>query len=62
MTSRLEPVPALVHFAESLDSPTPLLAASAEIYREGMKQGREKQDTASVCAVLEEMAGFKGPN
>ncbi len=48
-------------FAESLGSPTPLLQASAEIYRQGMKQGREKQDTASVCGVLEEMAGFKRP-
>ncbi len=46
-------------FAESLGSPTPLLDASAEIYRQGMKQGRGKQDTASVCAVLEQMAGFK---
>ncbi len=46
-------------FAESLDSPTPLLDASAKIYKEGLKQGRAKQDTASVCGVLEEMAGFK---
>ncbi len=46
-------------FARSLSSPTPLFDASGEIYLEGMKQGRGKQDTASVCGVLEQMAGFK---
>jgi len=46
-------------FARALGSPTPLLDASDRIYKEGMKQGRDKQDTASVCGVLEEMAGFK---
>lgn len=46
-------------FARSLNSPTPLLAASDLVYKEGMKQGRDKQDTASVCGVLEEMAGFE---
>lgn len=46
-------------FAGALGSPTPLFAASAEIYKAGMEQGRANQDTASVCAVLEAMAGFK---
>jgi 3-hydroxyisobutyrate dehydrogenase-like beta-hydroxyacid dehydrogenase len=46
-------------FARALGSPTPLFDASDLIYREGMKQGRDKQDTASVCGVLEEMAGFE---
>lgn len=46
-------------FAAALGSPTPLLAASAEIYKAGMEQGRASQDTASVCAVLEAMAGFE---
>ena len=46
-------------FARALGSPTPLLDASDRIYKEGMKQGRDKQDTASVCGVLEEMADFK---
>ena len=45
-------------FAASLSSPTPLLDASAEIYKAGMDQGRAKQDTAAVCAVLETMAGL----
>lgn len=49
-------------FARALGSPTPLFDASDLVYKEGMKQGRDRQDTASVCAVLEEMAGFKRAN
>lgn len=43
-------------FAAGLNCPTPLLAASAAFYTAAMAQGRGGQDTASVCAVLEEMA------
>jgi putative dehydrogenase len=43
-------------FAARLDCPTPLLAASSSIYTAAMAQGRAAQDTASVCAVLEQMA------
>lgn len=46
-------------FARALKSPTPLFSASAEIYKAGMAQGRARQDTASVCGVLEQMAGFR---
>lgn len=46
-------------FARSLNSPTPLFDASDLIYKEGMKQGRDKQDTASACGILEQMAGFR---
>ncbi len=42
-------------FASALKSPTPLFAAAAEVYKAGMAQGRAKQDTASVCGVLEEI-------
>ncbi|UCH75779.1 MAG: NAD(P)-dependent oxidoreductase [Rhodospirillales bacterium] len=42
-------------FASALKSPTPLFATSAEIYKIGMAQGRAKQDTASVCGVLEDL-------
>jgi len=45
-------------FANSLDCPTPLFAAAAQLYRSAMAQGRAKQDTASVCSVMEEMARF----
>jgi 3-hydroxyisobutyrate dehydrogenase-like beta-hydroxyacid dehydrogenase len=43
-------------FAAGLACPTPLLAASSSIYIAAMAQGRGAQDTASVCAVMENMA------
>ena len=46
-------------FANELQCPTPLLSASAQIYTAALANGRAKQDTASVCAILEEMAGFR---
>ena len=46
-------------FAGELQCPTPLLSAAAQIYTTALARGRAKQDTASVCAVLEEMAGIE---
>ena len=46
-------------YATRLGVPTPLFAASALLYTAAMAQGRGKQDTASVCAVLEEWARFE---
>lgn len=46
----------IADFAARLDCPTPLLAASAAYYTAAMAQGRGAEDTAAVCAVLEEMA------
>ena len=43
-------------FAARLNCPTPLLSASAAIYTAAMAQGHGAQDTASVCAVLADMA------
>jgi putative dehydrogenase len=51
----------IADFARELGSPTPLFAASAELYRAALAQGRAMQDTASVCAVLEAMAGLVRP-
>lgn len=45
-------------FATALDCPTPLLNACASLYTAAMAQGRGAQDTASVCAVLAELAGL----
>ena len=45
-------------FANGLQCPTPLMSAASEIYATGLAQGLAKQDTASVCAVLERMAGI----
>ena len=49
----------IAEFADKLNCPTPLLSAAAQIYTAALAKGRAKQDTASVCAVLEEMAGIK---
>ena len=46
-------------FAQSHQCPTPLLTASSDVYAKAMELGFAKQDTASVCAVLEKMAGVK---
>ena len=45
-------------FAAKLHCPTPLFDASRSLYSAALAQGRDKQDTAAVCAVLKEMAGL----
>ena len=45
--------------ATRLGVPTALFNASAAVYTAAMAQGFDKQDTASVCAVLESMARLK---
>ncbi|MEQ8192979.1 MAG: NAD(P)-dependent oxidoreductase [Rhodospirillales bacterium] len=51
----------IMEFAAALGSPAPLLSACAPIYHAALSQGRGTEDTASVCAVLEEMARLKRP-
>ena len=46
-------------FANELQGPTPLMSVAAQIYTAASANGRAKQDTAAVCAVMEEMAGIK---
>ncbi|MEI7672672.1 MAG: NAD(P)-dependent oxidoreductase, partial [Deltaproteobacteria bacterium] len=43
-------------FAASLNCPTPLFASCNQVYLGALAMGLENQDTASVCAVLEEWA------
>jgi L-threonate 2-dehydrogenase len=43
-------------FARQVGCPTPLFSASASLYTAAMAMGRSQEDTASVCAVLEELA------
>ena len=45
-------------FARQLGVKLPLFEASAGLYDRGLAEGRGAQDTASVCAVLEKMAGL----
>jgi 3-hydroxyisobutyrate dehydrogenase-like beta-hydroxyacid dehydrogenase len=44
-------------YADKLNIPTPLFDASKQFYAAAMSQGYAQQDTASICAVLEQMAG-----
>lgn len=45
-------------FAAGLGCTMPLFEASDRIYRDALDQGLAAKDTASVCAVLERMAGI----
>jgi 3-hydroxyisobutyrate dehydrogenase-like beta-hydroxyacid dehydrogenase len=45
-------------FAAALQCPTPLFDAAKAYYAGAYAQGYAKQDTAAVCAVLENMAGI----
>ena len=46
-------------YAASVGCPTPLFSATEPIYRAALSTGHADEDTASVCAVLEAMAGVK---
>lgn len=46
-------------FATALGVPTPLFSATLPIYAAASAQGHNDEDTAAVCAVLEQMAGVK---
>jgi putative dehydrogenase len=46
-------------FARELGCPTPLFNATGPIYAAAMANGHGGDDTASVCAVLEAMAGIR---
>lgn len=48
-------------YATRLGVAAPLFNASAVIYNAAMAQGYAKQDTAAVCAVLEDMARVRRP-
>jgi hypothetical protein len=39
--------------------PTPLFSVAGEIHRAAIAMGRAHEDTASVCAVTDQLAGVK---
>ncbi len=49
----------ITQFAADLHCPTPLFEASKPFYAAAYAQGRALEDTAAVCAVLEQMAGVQ---
>ena len=46
-------------FIDALEADTPLFRVAAKIHDEAIEQGFEMQDTASVCAVMEQRNGIK---
>ncbi|HEY0439728.1 MAG TPA: NAD(P)-dependent oxidoreductase [Xanthobacteraceae bacterium] len=46
-------------YAQAIGCPTPLFSATEAIYNAAMSTGHAAEDTASVCAVLEQMAGVQ---
>jgi 3-hydroxyisobutyrate dehydrogenase-like beta-hydroxyacid dehydrogenase len=46
-------------YARKIKVPTPMFDASEAIYNKALASGRGAQDTAAVCAVLEQMAGVR---
>lgn len=48
-------------FAAELGAPAPLFAATGPLYAAAAASGHGGRDTASVCAVLEAMAGLPSP-
>jgi len=46
-------------FASGLACPTPLFDLSTSLYTAALAMGRDAEDTAAVCAVLEKMAGLE---
>ncbi len=46
-------------FASQLNCPTPLFTAGRDVYESGLAKGMQALDTASVCRVLEDYAGYK---
>jgi putative dehydrogenase len=49
-------------FARALGVSTPLFAAARPIYAEALARGRDREDTASVCAVIEKRSNFRRRN
>ena len=49
----------IADFARQVGSPTPLFAATAPIYRSAIAMGHRDEDTAAVCAVLEQIANLQ---
>ncbi|MBT5180730.1 MAG: NAD(P)-dependent oxidoreductase [Rhodospirillaceae bacterium] len=47
------------NYIDSLDCPAPLFKSTIGLYKDALEGGLENSDTASVCRVLEKMAGIE---
>ncbi|MFM9883996.1 MAG: NAD(P)-dependent oxidoreductase [Burkholderiales bacterium] len=59
MKTHLKDIGIISDFAADLQCPTPLFTAACQYYFAGASTGHALEDTASICAVLEQMAGVK---
>ena len=53
----MKDVALILEQARAVDAPIPLMAATVPYYEAGLAQGRAKQDTAALFAVLTQLAG-----
>ncbi|MBT4203231.1 NAD(P)-dependent oxidoreductase [Hyphomicrobiales bacterium] len=49
----------ILDYADQIGCPTPLLSTAGDIHRSALAQGFGLEDTASVCAITDQMAGVK---
>ena len=56
--THLKDIDIIGRFAADMNCPLPLFAASVQFYLAAMGEGRGGEDTASVCAIMEAMAGI----
>ncbi len=59
MTIQDKDMKIIAAYAEKIKCPTPLFSATSSFYRAALHKGLENSDTASVCAILEDLAGLK---
>ena len=52
----------IAEFANALACPTPMFSATVPLYNAAVASGYGEQDTAAVCAVIENMAGLPRPS
>jgi L-threonate 2-dehydrogenase len=59
MTTHFKDLDIIGEFTADLHCPAPLFAAAVQFYYPGAAQGHCGQDTGTVCAVLEKLAGIE---
>ena len=58
MTTQDKDMGIIDSYIDSLDCPAPLFKSTIDLYKAALEQGLKNSDTASVCKVLEKMAGI----
>ena len=58
MTTQDKDMGIIDSYIDSLDCPAPLFKSTIDLYKAALEQGLKNSDTATVCKVLEKMAGI----